>query len=220
MKSYRTVAVVPAFNEERRIGKTLRNAKKFVDRVIVVDDGSSDRTSAVSRKMGAKVIRYEINQGVGYATRMGLKQAMKLKPDIIIFLDADGQLQPKYIPQFIEKIKSGYDYVYGFRDLSVYPLERKVGNIGLTVLTNLICPTGIMDTECGYKALTYKAARKLRLKSKSYEKDIEFAYEAWRNKFKISYVKIKVPIFHPKSAVLRGFKNFFYLLKLRFSNHN
>ena len=66
----------------------------------------------------------------------------------------------------------------------------------------------------------YKAARKLRLKSKSYEKDIEFAYEAWRNKFKISYVKIKVPIFHPKSAVLRGFKNFFYLLKLRFSNHN
>jgi glycosyltransferase involved in cell wall biosynthesis len=218
MKSYRTVAVIPAYNEEGRIGKTLKNAKKFVEKIIVVDDGSGDRTSQVSRKAGAKVIRYDLNRGVGYATRVGLKEALKSKPDAVIFLDADGQLEPKYIPEFIEKVKSGYDYVYGLRDFSIYPLERKIGNFGLTVLTNMLCPTGIMDTECGYKALTYSAAKKVRLKSNRYEKDIEFAFEAWRNKFKIGYVRIKVPVFHPKSAVMRGFRNFFYLLKIRFSS--
>ena len=212
----KVIAVLPAYNEEKRIKDTILKTKKYVDRIIVVDDGSEDKTAEVSKKSGAEVIRYEKNQGVGYATRTGLKRAISLKSDVIIFLDADGQHDPKYIPQFIKAIEDGADYVCGWRDLSNYPLDRKIGNWGLKFLTNLLCPTGIKDTECGYRAVTLDAAKKIKLKGKRYEKDSEFAYEVWRNKLKVSQVKIIVPVFHPKGAIVRGFKNFGFLLRRRF----
>jgi len=211
----KTIAIIPAFNEEKRIRDVIRKTRKYVDKVIVVDDGSKDKTSEVSKKVGAEVIRYDENKGVGYATKIGLKKAISLKPDIIIFLDADGQHEPKYIPYFINAIKNGADYVYSYRDLSNYPLNRKIGNWGLRILTNILCPTGIRDTECGYRAISLNAAKKLKLKANKYEREVDFAYEVWRNKLRISEVKIKVPKFYPKFAMIRGFKNFFFLLKRR-----
>jgi glycosyltransferase involved in cell wall biosynthesis len=211
-----TIAVIPAFNEEKRIKNVILKTKKYVDKVIVVDDGSKDRTAEVSKRLGAEVIRYENNEGVGYATKLGLKKAISLKPDIIVLLDADGQHNPKYIPYFIEAIKNGADYVYGKRNFYNYPINRKIGNWSLIILTNLLCPTKIRDIECGYRAFTYEVAKKLKLKSERYEKDIEFAYEVWKNKLKVSYVEIHVPKFYPKPAIRRGFKNFIYLLKRRF----
>jgi len=210
------VAIIPAFNEEKHIGKLVKNTKKYVKKIVVIDDGSSDNTARVAKKAGAEVIKLKKNRGVGFAARTGLKKAIQLKPDIIISLDGDGQHNPKYIPHFINEIKNGADYVCARRDLSNYPIDRKIGNWGLKTLTNLLCPTGIQDTECGYRAFTLRVAKKFKLKAERYERDAEFAYEVWKNKLKVSQVKIKVPIFHPKSAIIRGFKNFFYLLKRRF----
>jgi len=212
----KTVAVIAAFNEEKRIGKVIRNAKKYVDKIIVVDDGSGDKTAKISKKAGASVIRYEDNRGKGYATKLGLRKAISIKPDIIILLDADGQHNPIYIPQFINAIEDGADYAYGKRDLSRYPFNRKIGNFGLTLLTNIICPTGILDTECGYRALSLKSAKKMNLKADNYGVEMDFAYSIWKNKLKIKKIKIVVPVFHSKSAIKRGFENFFYLLKRRF----
>ena len=218
MKSYRAIAILPAFNESKNIRKVIEKTKKQVSKVLVVDDGSSDNTSSIARKAGADVIRLEKNSGVGYASRIGLKKAIKEKYDIIVFLDADGQLDPKYITQFIEKVKEGYDYVYGRRNLYKYQLNRIIGNWGLTFLTNLICPTGILDIECGYRAIPLRTAKKLKLKAMGYEREVDFIYEVWRNKLKVSYVKVTVPVFHPKSrlrAMLRGTKNFLFFLKRR-----
>lgn len=212
----KTVAIMPAFNEGKRIGSVISRTRKYVDRVIVVDDGSSDSTSSVAKKAGAMVIRHERNMGKGCATRTGLKIAMKMRPDAIVFIDSDGQHDPRYIPQFLKMIENGADYVYGNRDLSKYPFDRKIGNFGLTLLTNLLCPTGIIDTECGFRALTTKAARKLSLKADSYGIEMDFAYSAWKNRFMIKKVDVKVPVFHPKSAIGRGFRNFFYLVNRRF----
>jgi len=212
----KVIAVIPAFNEEKRVRSTVLKTKKYVDRVIVVDDGSVDKTASTAKKAGAEVIRYEPNQGVCNATRVGLKRAISLKPDIIVFLDADGQHDPKYIPYFIEAINNGADYVCGKRDLSRYPFNRKIGNFGLTFLTNLLCPTGIMDTECGYRALRLSAAKKLDLKARGYGREMDFAYNVWKNSFKIKQIRLEADNFHPKSAIKRGFKNFFYLLKRRF----
>ncbi|MEM5778151.1 MAG: glycosyltransferase family 2 protein [Candidatus Aenigmatarchaeota archaeon] len=213
----KAIAVIPAFNEEKRITTVLKKTKKYVNKIIVVDDGSIDNTSKIAKKAGAEVIRYESNQGVGYATKVGLKKAISFKPDIIVFLDADGQHNPKYIPYFIEAIKKGADYVCGKRDLSKYPFNRKIGNFGLTLLSNLLCPTGIIDTECGYRALSLKAAKKLELKAKGYEREMEFVYNVWKNKFKVKQIKLEATAFYQKSAIKRGFKNFFYLLKRRFN---
>lgn len=212
----KAVCVIAAYNEEKRIVPVIRGVRKFVKSVIVVDDGSNDRTVAVSKKAGAKVIRYETNRGKGYALRLGLKAAIKMKPDAIIFLDADSQHDPRYIPQFLKELEKGADYVYGKRDLSKYPFNRKLGNFGLSLLTNLLCPTGIMDTECGYRALTLRAVKKLSLKADRYGIEMDFAYSAWKKKLKVKKVKVYSPVFHQKAAVIRGLKNFFYLLKRRF----
>jgi len=211
----KTVAVIAAFNEEKRIKDVIKKTRKYVNKVIVVDDGSKDKTAEVSKKAGAEVIRYEKNRGKGYAIRLGLKKAISLKSDIIIFLDADGQHNPDYIPYFVNAVEDGADYVCGRRDLSRYPLNRKIGNWGLKVLANLLCPTGIMDTECGFKAFNLRAAKQLNLKSERYETEMDFAFNAWKNKFKIKQIRIEVPVYHSKAAVKRGFKNLFYLLKMR-----
>ena len=212
--------LLPAYNEEKNIGPIINGIKKvlkkFKYKIIVVDDGSIDKTSSVAKKLGTFVIRYEKNRGVGYATSIGLKKVMEMKPDIIIIIDADKQHDPKYIPQFINEIKKGSEYVYGKRNLSNYSIDRKIGNWSLTILTNLVCPTKIRDIECGFRAFTYKVARKLNLKANGYEREVDFIYEVWKNKFKVSYVEIKVPKFYPKPAILRGLKNFKYLLKRRF----
>jgi glycosyltransferase involved in cell wall biosynthesis len=211
----KVMAVIPAYNEEKRIRDTVLKTRKYVDKVIVVDDGSVDKTTSIAKKAGAEVIRYEPNQGVCNATKVGLKKAISLKPDIIVFLDADGQHNPRYIPYFIEAIENGADYVCGKRDLSRYPFNRKIGNFGLTFLTNLLCPTGIMDTECGYRALKLSAAKKLDLKLRGYGREMDFSYNVWKNNFKVKQIKLDARDFRPKSAIKRGFKNFFYLLKRR-----
>lgn len=216
MKSSKIICIIPAYNEEKRIGDVIKRTRKYVDGIIVVDDGSTDKTSEVSKKSGAEVIRYKENQGVDYVSRVGLKEAIKMKSDIILFLDGDGQLDPQYIPKFINSIKNGADYVAGWRDLSNYSLDRKIGNWGLTKLTNIFCPTGLHDTECGFRAMSLYAAKKIKLIGKRYEREMDFAYEVWRNKLKIKEVKIKIPVFYSKSAIKRGFNNFFFLVKRRF----
>jgi len=214
MKS-KVIAVIAAYQEEKRIGNVIKETKKYVDKVIVIDDGSTDKTAEVAKKSGADVISYELNRGKGYATKLGLVKAISLKPQIIILLDADGQHNPNYIPSFIDAIKNGADYVYGKRSFKNYPINRKIGNWSLIILTNLLCPTKIRDIEGGYRAFTYEVAKKLNLKSERYELEMDFAYEAWRNKLKISYVEIKVPMYYPKPATLRGFGNFSYLIRRR-----
>ncbi|MDH4130017.1 MAG: glycosyltransferase family 2 protein, partial [Spirochaetota bacterium] len=186
------------------------------DNIIVVDDGSKDRTKEIAKKAGAKVIRYGKNKGVDYASRIGLEGVIKMKSDIILFIDADGQLDPKYIPEFIKAIENGAEYVSGWRDLSNYPLDRKIGNWGLTKLTNIFCPTGLHDTECGFRAMSIETAKKIKLIGNRYEREMDFAYEIWRNKLKVKEIKIKVPVFYSKSAIKRGFNNFLFLLKRRF----
>jgi glycosyltransferase involved in cell wall biosynthesis len=216
MKKYKIIAVIAAYREEKRIFKTVKNTKKFVDEVIVVDDGSKDRTAEMSENAGAIVIKYEENKGAGYATRIGLKKAIEMKPEFVVILDGDGQLNPKYIPKFIDALEKGADYVYGIRDLSRYPITRKIGNFGLTLLANLFCYTGIKDVECGYRAMKLDTLKKLNLKANRYEREMDFAYEVWKNKLKIEGIKIKVLRFYPKFAVARGFKNFLFLLERRF----
>ena len=212
----KVIVVIPAYDEEKTIGTIIKRTRKYVDKVIVVDDGSTDKTSEVSKNSGADVIRYKRNQGAGYASRVGLKEAIRMKSGIVLFIDADGQLDPQYIPKFIDSIKNGADYVAGWRDLSNYPLDRKIGNWGLTKLSNIFCPTGLHDTECGFRAMSLYAAKKIKLVGKRYEREMDFAYEVWRNKLKIKEVKIKIPVFYSKSAIKRGFNNFFFLVKRRF----
>jgi glycosyltransferase involved in cell wall biosynthesis len=137
------LAVMPAFNEERTISDIIKNTRKYVDEVVMIDDFSSDRTSEIAKKAGATVLRHKENRGLGGALRTGFDYALKNKADIIITIDADGQHDPDEIPKFIEKIQSGYHFVLGTRDLSKYPFTKKLGNFFLNAATNFISGTSL-----------------------------------------------------------------------------
>jgi glycosyltransferase involved in cell wall biosynthesis len=161
---------LPAYNEEKYIGSIILQAKKYADEVIVVDDGSTDRTSAVAELAGARVIRHENNQGVGIATRAILFQAKELNYDILVTLDADYQHNPDEIPYLIEAVRSGYDVVIGSRETQrhMIPRYRRLGQRVLGSLTNFASRQNITDTESGFRAYSRRAIEELELKESGF----------------------------------------------------
>jgi glycosyltransferase involved in cell wall biosynthesis len=212
------IAIIPAYNEERTISYVIDKTRKYVDRVIVVDDCSKDDTMLVAKRSGAIVVHHKENQGLGSSLRDGFAKALEISKnddDIIITLDADGQHNPNEIPKFVEKIRSGYDFVLGKRDLMKYPLRKKFGNFFLNLATNFVSGTYLKDTESGFRAFTRKALSKLYLKARRYEIAVEIVFEVGRNELRTTNVPIDVPIYVKGVGVWDGIKNFRYLLGRR-----
>ena len=209
------IAVIPAYNEEKTVGDIVKRTKKYVDEVIVVNDCSKDNTEKVAKSAGALVLNHTVNKGLGASLRDGFETALKNGADIIITLDADGQHIPEDIPKFIDKINEGYDFVLGARDLSKYPLIKKIGNFFLNVATNFISGTNLKDTESGFRAFRRNALEKLQLKSDRYQIAVEIVFEVGRNNLKTANVPIKVPVYIKGVGVIDGIHNFAYLLHRR-----
>lgn len=153
-ESLTVTAVIPAFFEEKTIGKVVESTSRYVDEVIVVDDGSADNTSKNALESGARVIKHPSNRGVLAATRSGFVEATG---DIIVTLDADGQHDPNEIPSLIQPImENEADLVIGTR--AVFPhVSEKI----LTKLTNL--KVGVKDACSGYRAIRGGLAKKMNL---------------------------------------------------------
>lgn len=103
------VVIISAYNEERSISKVIKAIPKVNDRiskteVIVIDDGSNDRTKEIAEESGAVVVSHNGNRVVGAAFRTGIEEALKRKADVIVNMDGDGQFNPKDIPKLIEPI--------------------------------------------------------------------------------------------------------------------
>lgn len=214
----KVIAVIPAYNERKTIAEVVKRTRKFVDKVVVIDDGSKDNTGELARKEGAKVLVNKQNMGVGYSKRRGIKTAIEFGADIIVTLDADLQHSPEDIPRFVKKVKEGYDFVLGSRNLEKYPWIKKFGNFCLNNLTNFICGTKLKDTESGYKAFSAEAAKKMNLKAKGYHIESEIVYEVGKNKLRYTTIDIQSPVYRKGVTVLGGIKNFIYLLKKKKSD--
>ncbi len=166
-----TVAVIPALDEAPRIAETLRSVPAAVARVIVVDDGSADDTSARATAVGddrVEVIRLSRNRGVGAAITCGYRRALALGADIVVVMAADGQMDPADLHAIVAEVASGRaDYDKGNRLLRleswwVMPPTRLVGTIVLSLATMLV--TGIthsFDSQCGYTAISAHTLRRL-----------------------------------------------------------
>ena len=133
-------AVLPAYNEELVIGSVLLRTKQYVDRVIVVDDGSSDRTAEVAKLAGADVVRLEKNTGKAYALLLGLRRARETGCTVAVMLDADGQHDPGEIQRVAGLVSIGKaDLVIGSRFLDEnrkIPPYRQIGQKTLDLFTN------------------------------------------------------------------------------------
>ena len=160
------LAAFPAFNEEVSVGSLVLRAKQYVDWVIVIDDGSSDRTAEVARLAGAEVVSHHVNKGKGAALSSAFVRARELNADVLVVLDCDGQHDPGEIPGLIKPIVDGEaDIVVGSRFLNSghsVPRYRRVGQEALTAATNLVSGHSLTDTQSGYRAFNKKAIKAFR----------------------------------------------------------
>lgn len=162
------VAAIPAFNEEKTIAKIVVRAMKQVDRVVVVDDGSTDDTAMIAERLGAYVIRHEENKGYGAAIRSCFSAAKDLAADVLVTLDGDGQHDAEQIPEVIEPILNGEaEVVIGSRfhegSESQIPRYRLAGMRMLNEATKRISRQGITDSQSGFRAYSRKAIDSIRI---------------------------------------------------------
>ena len=128
----KTIAAIPCYNERIPIGYVALIARKHVDEVLVVDDGSTDDTVEVATAAGAAVVSHEVNKGKGRAVKTSLRYAVEHGFDVLVLLDGDGQHNPDEIPQLIEPISNdAADLVIGFRSLGQMPFYRRFGRVVL-----------------------------------------------------------------------------------------
>ena len=151
------IAVIPAYNEEDTIGSIALTAREYVDYVIIVDDGSTDRTSEIASLTKADVIRLPANQGKAAAIFEGLARARSLHPRAVVLLDGDGQHNPCEIPQVIAPVlDEEVDMVIGSRALETgngIPKYRRIGQKTLDMVTNIGSPVKTTDSQSGFRAL-------------------------------------------------------------------
>ena len=188
------VAVIPAYNEELSIGSVVLKARRYVDEVIVVDDGSEDDTSLVAREAGAKVIRNERNLGKGESLRRALNLLRESKVDVVVLLDADGQHDPDDIPKLVKPIIEGKaDMVIGSRkSVREIPLYRRIGQRILDYLTRKAAGAEkSFDSQSGFRALSGKAIRVLKLREKGFAIESEMLVNALKAGLKVVEVPIR-----------------------------
>ena len=184
------IAVVPAFNEEKRIEEVLKKLRKYVDKIIIVDDGSKDDTSKVAKKYGL-VLRHIVNLGKGAALRTGCKKALEFRPKYIIFIDADGQHDPSEIPKFLKKLDKGFELVQGVRKMRKMPLIKMIGNSMINFLFKLLFGLNVTDTQSGFKAFKAEVYPKIEWDSNDYFVETEILAKAGLNDVKYGEVPIK-----------------------------
>jgi glycosyltransferase involved in cell wall biosynthesis len=190
----KVIVGLPAYNEEKYVGTVVLQAKQYATEVIVVDDGSTDRTGAVAGLAGAAVIRHESNRGYGSAVRTIISEARVRDADALIILDADSQHNPSEIPSLVAAISEGYDVVIGSREMQKHmiPRYRRVGQKVLGGLTNLLSGEKIADTESGFRAYSRKAINELDLKETGMAISSEIIKSAAAKKLRIGEVPVSV----------------------------
>jgi len=152
-------AVIPAFDEETRIGRVVsRVPRPYVERVIVVDDGSSDATAERAEQAGAEVVRLGRTAGVGAALREGFRLAVEAKSDVVVVLAGNDKDSPEEIPRLIEKIEDGFDVVQGSRYLpggrgGNMPIYRRIATRLHARLFSLVAGKRLTDTTNGFRAI-------------------------------------------------------------------
>jgi glycosyltransferase involved in cell wall biosynthesis len=177
-KGRKLVVLVPAFNEEKTIASVVRAVPRRVRgiasvKVLVVDDGSVDRTAERAKKAGAdKIVSHGVNRGLGRAFQTGMDSALGMGADLVVNIDADGQFNPRDIGKLIGPILAGKADVVTcsrFKDPSLkpkMPFIKFFGNRVFTSVINFFTRSGFTDTQCGFRAYSREAALRLNLFAK------------------------------------------------------
>jgi len=218
----KVIATIPCYNEERFIGEIVLRAKKYVDQVIVVDDGSHDGTAQAARAAGALVVTRESNDGAGAATKSCFEAAKANHADIVVTLDGDNQHTPDEIPRLIDPILKGEaDLVIGSRFLegkNDVPRYRKFGIQVITWLFNIGSKVRVSDAQSCFRAHSRRLAETISISESGFGFSVEVLIKAREKEFVIKEVPISC-LYHSESStinpVIHGLIIVFAILKLR-----
>jgi len=186
-----TWIIIPAHNEEKNIIKVIRETKNYIKKIVVVDDGSKDNTYDVAKKQKVIVLGHMTNLGKGAALKTGCDFAIKQGAEKIVVLDADGQHEPKEIPRFLDALEDK-DIVFGYRRFSKnMPWVFRFGNKAINLITRILYGINLRDTQCGYRAFTTDAYKKIRWNATDYSMESEMIAKAGRHHLKYAEIQIE-----------------------------
>ena len=189
--------ILPAYNEEVSIGSIVLLTRFYADKVIVVDDGSLDRTAEIAKKAGAEVVVHKANMGKGGALKTGFKAAVEMGADVIVTMDSDGQHNPADIPKLIAPIIEGdADIVNGSRYLNGLgkntPIYRRVGQTVLDRVTDISSGVKITDSQSGFRAFAASTINRFRFDAQGMGIESEMLADAGKAHLRIKEVEIGV----------------------------
>jgi glycosyltransferase involved in cell wall biosynthesis len=220
-KGQRITVIIPCLNEEQGIEKVLRRMPEFVDEVIVVDNGSTDRTSDVARSLGAQVIREGV-RGYGRSYKTGFRQATG---DLIVTLDGDHSYPPDAISYLIEAaLHLEADFLnasrFPVRDRHAMSFKHKFGNLVLSLAMSLLYFRWVRDSQSGMWVFRRSILEGMELLSDGMAFSEEIKIEALRNR-SIRFVEISIQYSSRLGEIKLnpwrdGFHNLFFLVRKRF----
>jgi len=190
MENKEAWVVIPAYNEEKTISTVIKKTKEFIKNIIVVDDGSKDKTYEIASNEKVVVLRHIINMGKGATLNTGCEYAIKHGAKAIIAMDADGQHNPEEIPNFINALEDN-DIVFGCRKLdNNMPIIMKLGNLFINLTLKFLYGIKLQDTQCGYRAFTTDAYKKIKWKAQDYSMESEMITNISKNNLKYKEIPI------------------------------
>jgi glycosyltransferase involved in cell wall biosynthesis len=194
----KVVVTIPAFNEEDTIVRVINGIKKAMDKsgykyeILVVDDGSTDKTAENAKSAGVVVYSHQMNYGLADTFKTEIEKTLELGADIIVHIDADGQYMAEEIPLLIKEVEKGYDLVLGSRfmgKIESMPLLNNIGNRAFSWVISSITGFKISDAQTGFRAFNRKVAEQLDMIS-DHTYTQEQIIRAIRHKFKVKEVPI------------------------------
>ncbi len=219
MKKLKTIVVLPAYNAQNTLIKTVKEIpKEYVDEIILVDDGSSDKTFSLAKKLKIQAYRHKKNLGYGANQKTCYRLALKQNADIIIMLHPDYQYDPKLIKYFVNLIKDGYfDIVLGSRIRSReealnsgMPLYKYLSNRFLTFIENLLSGQNLSEWHTGMRAFKRKVLELIPFKNNSndFVFDTQILFQAVERGFRIGEISVPVRYLKESSSIsfLRAIK--------------
>jgi len=203
------IIVIPAYNEEATVAQVVRDAVRVADAVVVVDDGSRDRTSALAGEAGAIVVRHAVNRGLGGALGTGIAAAVKLGADAVVTMDADGQHRASDAGRVFERLGQGdVDFVIGSRMLAgaegagKMPVHRVLFNAVGNALTYLLFGVWVTDSQSGLRGLSRGAAETIDLRTNGMEVSSEFIKELRERRWRMA--EIAIPAIYTEYSLSKG----------------
>ncbi len=213
MNKPKVFIVIPAYNEEKTLAKVILELKQEgFDNIVIVDDGSSDNTYSLALQNNVFVLKHLVNLGQGAALRTGIAFALTQDPDVIVTFDADGQHQASDIHKLIKPVLSGkVDVALGSRFckgavVENIPFSRKLFLKLGVVFTRMVSGIKISDTHNGLRALSPKAAKKIKITINGMAHASEILDEISKNKLK--YVEVPVRIRYTEHSLKKGQSTF------------